>query len=238
MLLQECDSTNRVARERAEQGAPEGDWVSALRQTSGRGRHERVWESLEGNLFLSVILRSVPIERWTWVPLLSAVAIRRALVSLDERLGAQIQIKWPNDLWADGKKLCGILVESGSTRQGRYLVVGVGLNVAHAPEGGAFQAISMHSLGSSLALNEVRARVIAELQALPVRMQDDFSAQKREFMAQSWLSPKDEIEWTGPQGKETGIYIGLGEHGEARVQQGSAVRSLFTDEVSRVRRRG
>ena len=238
MLLEECDSTNRVAREHAEQGAPEGEWVSTLRQTSGRGRHERVWESLEGNLFLSIILRSVPIERWTWVPLLSAVAIRRALVSLDGKLGPQIQIKWPNDLWADGKKLCGILVESGSTREGRYLIVGVGLNIALAPEGGAFQATCVHALGSPLALDEVRSRVILELQSLPARMRETFAEEKKEFIAQSWLNSEDEIEWMGPQGKETGVYVCLGEHGEARVQQGAVVRSLFTDEVSRVRRRG
>lgn len=238
MLLEECDSTNRIARERAEHGAPEGDWVSALRQTAGRGRHDRVWESLDGNLFLSIVFRSVPLERWTWVPLFSAVAILRALVSLEQNLEKKIRIKWPNDLWAEEKKLCGVLVESGNLRGNRYLVVGIGLNLAHAPIGGDFQATCLRDLGSELQLEEVRARIISELRDLPARMRDAFSELQREYTEHSWLQPGEVIEWAGPIERETGVYLGLGEHGEARVRQGTEMRSLFTDEVSRVRRRG
>jgi biotin-[acetyl-CoA-carboxylase] ligase BirA-like protein len=238
LLFDECDSTNRIARERAEQGAPEGDWISARVQTAGRGRQERVWESVEGNLFLSMVLRSVPIERWTWVSLLSAVAIRRALVSLDHRLGSHIQIKWPNDLWADHKKLCGILVESGGNAHGRYLVVGVGLNVSCAPQGKALMSTCVSDLGSSIGLEDVRSQVICELRALPSRMRESFEAERQEFVSHSVLQLQDEIEWFGQRGKENGYYLGVGEHGEARVKQGETIRSLFTDEISRVRRRG
>ena len=129
VFLRETDSTNRVAKELARQGAPHGTAVLAERQTAGRGRLDRRFFSPEGGLYLSVILRpSCPPEDRLLMTPMAAVAVCRAV----ERLcGVSPGIKWVNDLYLEGKKLCGILCEGA----GDAVIVGIGLNLK-APEGG------------------------------------------------------------------------------------------------------
>src|SRR5689334_14176240 len=99
-VLEECDSTNRVARGLAVEGAEHGTWVSARVQTQGRGRLDRKWESTDGNLFLSIVARNIPMDLWSWIPLTVAVGVHRCLVGLFPEVA--VQIKWPNDLWVGG----------------------------------------------------------------------------------------------------------------------------------------
>ena len=127
--LEETDSTNRVAKELARQGAPHGTVVSAKRQTAGRGRLGRRFCSPEGGIYLSVLLRTdLPPEDRALLTPMAAVAVCRTV----ERLcGVRPDIKWVNDLYLEGKKVCGILCE----RTGDAVIVGVGLNLK-TPEGG------------------------------------------------------------------------------------------------------
>jgi BirA family biotin operon repressor/biotin-[acetyl-CoA-carboxylase] ligase len=123
------DSTNRVAMELAREGAPEGTVVFADRQTAGRGRLQRNWQSPPGcNLYLSVILRpAIPPHDAPQITLLAGVAVAEAISAVcPERVG----IKWPNDLLIGGRKVCGILTESRMDTGGiDSVIVGVGLNV-------------------------------------------------------------------------------------------------------------
>jgi BirA family biotin operon repressor/biotin-[acetyl-CoA-carboxylase] ligase len=128
VFLEETDSTNRVAKELARQGAPHGTAVLAKRQTAGRGRLGRSFFSPEGGLYLSVILRPQckPDDLALMTPM-AAVAVCRAL----EELCIAPRIKWVNDLYLGDKKLCGILCEGC----GDAVIVGIGLNL-YTPEGG------------------------------------------------------------------------------------------------------
>ena len=129
VFLEETDSTNRVAKELARQGAPHGTAVLAERQTAGRGRLGRSFFSPEGGLYLSVILypQCPPEDRALMTPM-AAVAVCRAL---EQVCGISPGIKWVNDLYLGGKKLCGILCEGC----GDAVIVGIGLNL-YTPEGG------------------------------------------------------------------------------------------------------
>jgi BirA family biotin operon repressor/biotin-[acetyl-CoA-carboxylase] ligase len=124
------DSTNRQLAHMAEAGAPEGAVLVAETQTAGRGRMERTWFSPPGlNLYFSLLLRpSVDPALATTLPLLCGVVMARAVEQAAPELRAQI--KWPNDLWLDSKKVCGVLCEMGAEAGGlRHVVVGIGLNV-------------------------------------------------------------------------------------------------------------
>jgi BirA family transcriptional regulator, biotin operon repressor / biotin---[acetyl-CoA-carboxylase] ligase len=112
------DSTNARARELAGRGAPHGTVVTAAEQSAGRGRQGRTWTAPPGRALLcSVLIRDPP----RLLPLAAGVAVA-------EVSGADVQIKWPNDVLVDGRKIAGILVEA--RLQERWAVVGIGLNVA------------------------------------------------------------------------------------------------------------
>ena len=123
----ETRSTNEDLAALARAGAEEGLWLRAERQTGGKGRQGRHWESPAGNLHASTIVRLRPEDPPApTLALVAAVALHESVSKHAEG----VQIKWPNDLVADGAKLAGILLE----REGDAVVVGVGVNVAAQPE--------------------------------------------------------------------------------------------------------
>jgi BirA family biotin operon repressor/biotin-[acetyl-CoA-carboxylase] ligase len=124
-------STNTEAARQAAAGAREGLCIVAREQTAGRGRRERAWASpKDAGLYFSVILRPrLAPAAWSLVALVAALAVRDALA---EACGLHADIKWPNDLLARGRKLCGILAETVETAQGRACVVGIGINLNDA----------------------------------------------------------------------------------------------------------
>jgi BirA family transcriptional regulator, biotin operon repressor / biotin---[acetyl-CoA-carboxylase] ligase len=112
------DSTNERARELAARGAPHGTLVTASAQSAGRGRQGRTWTAPAGRALLcTVVIRDPP----RLLPLAAGVAVA-------EVVGPSAQLKWPNDVLLDGRKVAGILVESRP--QEGWAVVGIGLNVA------------------------------------------------------------------------------------------------------------
>lgn len=128
IYLPVTDSTNTQAKKMGEEGAEHGTLVVTQCQTAGRGRRGRSWESPEGNVYFTFLLRpEVEISRASMITLVAALAVAKAV---DDVTGLDSKIKWPNDVVANGKKLCGILTESSSDLEYiNYAVVGIGINV-------------------------------------------------------------------------------------------------------------
>jgi BirA family biotin operon repressor/biotin-[acetyl-CoA-carboxylase] ligase len=123
------DSTNARARELVEAGAAGGTVVTAAEQTAGRGRQGRSWTAPPGKALLySAILRPLD-ERHLLLPL----AVPLAVCEAAEELAPEVEcmVKWPNDVWVDGRKLAGVLIEAKP--QDGWAVIGVGLNLSIAP---------------------------------------------------------------------------------------------------------
>jgi len=141
-----CTSTNDVAREMALRGAPEGTAVVADEQTAGRGTKGRSWHSPRGKgLYVSLVLRPAAAEI-TLLPLAAGLAAREAV---ERSHGLSARLRWPNDILWEGKKLGGILCESGFLgNRPEYVILGVGLNVDHDlddfPEDIRALAVSVH----------------------------------------------------------------------------------------------
>jgi len=127
----ELGSTNTELKAMALQGAQEGTVLAAARQTAGRGRLGRSFESPPGGLYMSMLLRPhcAPETLGTLTPC-AAIAVRRAIKRL---CGLDCAIKWPNDLLLEGKKLCGILTESSFYEGRPFVVLGIGVNVNSDP---------------------------------------------------------------------------------------------------------
>ena len=135
LLLDQTDSTNAEARRRADAGETGPLWIVARRQSAGRGRRGRQWESQDGNLFstLMQVTRKSPAEA-AQVTFVAALAIADLLDAWAP--ASLVTIKWPNDVMLAGQKASGVLVESGAHESGGlWLAVGIGINLVSAPEG-------------------------------------------------------------------------------------------------------
>ena len=125
----EIDSTNIKAKELAEQGYPNGTLVVADQQVSGRGRRGRSWESPSGTgIFMTLMLKpEINPNNASMLTLVAALAVAKAI---KEVTGLDAQIKWPNDIVINGKKICGILTEmSAQFDYINHIVIGIGINV-------------------------------------------------------------------------------------------------------------
>ncbi len=123
-------STNEMAKQEARQGAAAGTVIITGEQTKGKGRLKRAWLTPQGNIALSIILY----PEIFCLPSLIMLASLAVVHSIEEVTGLKSQIKWPNDVLINGKKVCGILIESdvqGNTVN--YSVIGIGINVNLKP---------------------------------------------------------------------------------------------------------
>lgn len=129
----ETGSTNADLLALARRGVAEGSWLRAVRQTAGRGRQGRIWDSPLGNLHASTLVRSRPTDPpIATLALVAAVALEETVatyLTLGEGLTVKLSLKWPNDLLIAGAKLSGILLE----RTDDAVVIGFGVNLACHP---------------------------------------------------------------------------------------------------------
>ncbi len=136
--LDEIDSTNAEAMRRALAGERGPLYIRADRQTAGRGRSGRAWVALTGNLVLSRMGHlGAPPGVIPQLSLVAGVAVFRAVaaeIKGSDRAAESLQLKWPNDVLLDGAKLAGILVEATMVGGEQFAIIGIGLNVAKAPE--------------------------------------------------------------------------------------------------------
>ena len=125
-------STNEHAMRYVSDGYPEGTLILAYRQTHGRGRQGKTWDSPKNNLYFSIILRpNLCLRRCSQLSFIAALSVRKSIKSLINSK-YNILLKWPNDILVDQKKISGILLETSSVNQLNLvesLVLGIGVNV-------------------------------------------------------------------------------------------------------------
>jgi BirA family biotin operon repressor/biotin-[acetyl-CoA-carboxylase] ligase len=165
-------STSTEAARAAALGDSGDVWFCALRQTEGRGRRGRAWETASGNLAASLlVVPDCDPSISATLGFVAGVAMNRALRQLvpnatvrhgidgaDGHDGARIALKWPNDVLADGAKLSGILLEAQKRPDGSMaVVIGMGVNIVAAPEGLPYAATSLRALGYEISAETVFA---------------------------------------------------------------------------------
>ena len=143
-------STNTEALALARAGERGPLWVTAERQSAGRGRRGRTWTSERGNLFASLLLTEpAPAEHWPELAFVAALALHDAVVELAETIKPQLAIKWPNDLLLTGRKFAGILIEGEGTQVGA-VAVGIGVNCKSHPKDTDFPATDLGAAGAKI----------------------------------------------------------------------------------------
>ncbi|HMM14180.1 MAG TPA: biotin--[acetyl-CoA-carboxylase] ligase [Parvibaculum sp.] len=147
----EIDSTNEEARRLGDAGVPGPIWITAERQTAGRGRRGREWVSPSGNFMGTLFLRpQVGPRKAAELSFVAALAVHDAVDALlPPPLRPGLKLKWPNDLLHDGRKLAGILLESSGIAGSElaWLAIGIGINLARHPDNVEYPATSLAALG-------------------------------------------------------------------------------------------
>ena len=157
VALDSVGSTNDEARRLAAEGAEDGTLVWARTQSGGRGRRGRQWQSPEGNLYLSLVLRpQCSLSEAAQLGFVAALGLGDAIGSVAPPL-IEVTYKWPNDVLVNGRKAAGILLESQGAEGAAcdWLVLGLGVNVASFPEDTEFPATSLRFEGCPPEVTEV-----------------------------------------------------------------------------------
>ncbi len=214
------DSTQRLARELARSGAPEGTTVVAERQTAGRGRLGRTWHSPAGvNLYCTVILR--PAVAPTAVPQLALVAGLAVADAVREVAALAPALKWPNDVVLGGRKVAGILTELEAELERVHFVlagIGVNVNLEVFPPELAERATSLRlERGRPVDRAAVAAGLLAALEERYRRfLAGGFAAMRSEWESCSALTGK-EVRVTTPEGAVAGRVLGVDDDGALRL---------------------
>ena len=187
----ELDSTNNEAQRLAASGEAGPVWIIADRQTAGRGRRGRAWSTDTGNLATTLLLR--PDAPPAIVGQLSFVAaLAAAEMASHFAPSATVTVKWPNDVLAEGKKLAGLLLEAGPG----WLAVGIGVNLASAPEATEFPATSLAQLGIAAPSSDEALTILA---ARFAHWYDAWMEKGFETIRAAWLARAGG--WAGPSAR-------------------------------------
>lgn len=236
-------STNLEVARRASEGAGEGLCVVANEQTDGRGRLQRRWISPKGaGLYFSMLLRpQIHQNKWAFITLAAALAVHDALL---DAYSLDADIKWPNDILSGNRKLCGILAETVETKDGRAVVLGIGINLtssAFPPE-----------------LHEIATSVEREINRVPdpetilkslivsigrryemLESNDGAKIILREWSAQSSYASGKRVRVVNGQEVIEGITRGLEPDGALRVEtDGRDIQIVRAGDVTEVRELG
>lgn len=231
VTVEETGSTQQdlLAAAVDEQRWPHLSGIRALRQTGGRGRAGRTWETDRlAALTVSLVLRpALPVQRWPWLPLLTGVAVVDALAAA----GAPAALKWPNDVvlparseapgWGRRRKVGGILAEV--LPGGRGVVVGLGLNLDGEPPVAWATTLAAH--GCRVPAEDLLDAVRARLSTLLVSDPDGW----REVVAQRCVTIGARVRVQLPGGREAGgTAVGLDEVGALVVEDADGGRTAVT----------
>jgi BirA family transcriptional regulator, biotin operon repressor / biotin---[acetyl-CoA-carboxylase] ligase len=234
-LYDSIGSTNDEAKRLARDGAPAGTLVWALEQTNGRGRRGRAWASPRGNLYASLIWRpDCPASRAAQLGFVAALAVGRALGTIVPGVGL-IACKWPNDVLVNGRKVAGILLETelDATGMPRFLVVGVGVNLASSPRNTEFPATSVVDEGLGAIPPEVMLeQFVQHFQSWELRWHTEgFAPVRAAWLAASAISPGEPVRARLDTAILQGRFLDIDEDGGLLLELAGERRSISAGDV-------
>jgi BirA family biotin operon repressor/biotin-[acetyl-CoA-carboxylase] ligase len=231
LRLETVDSTNAEARRRADAGEPGPLWIWSARQSAGKGRNGRTWQSQPGNLFASLLISlNCPLRTASQLALLAGVVAYDTIAKLlPEETRSELLLKWPNDVLIKGDKVAGMLLESATeTRANRSkIVIGTGINLANFPPDLPQPATSLAAHGVTIAPAAALETLAAVTEAWLSRWGEGVSFQA---VRRAWLDR------AGPTGRPLRVRIKDEEETEgvfAGLDSGGALRLLMSDGAER-----
>lgn len=234
--MEETSSTNDDADEMAEQ-LENGAVIIADRQLAGKGRRGRTWLSeAGGNLYFSLLLKpDFKADQASMLTLVMALAVAKGIEAIYD---CKPQIKWPNDIVMNGRKVCGILTQM-QMKAGKigHIVIGVGINVHQtkfACEGLEYAGSLLNETGKRIEREELLAEVLYQFE----RLYDDFCEEgSLGFILSDYESRLvnlgNRVQVLDPKGEYQGTALGMNDKGELLVQKlDGTVEAVYAGEVS------
>ena len=184
------ESTNKLARKMAIAGSKGPIWLVAGTQSAGRGRQGRVWTSEPGNLYCSLLFAPhLKLADVAPLPFITSLAVRDTFLALGAE-PTSAKCKWPNDVLINNKKASGILIESSASGAGTldYLIIGIGMNLAHYPEDAMFPATSLAATTGEAATVRSALGILAEKlkNRLDAWQVGNFAPIRQEWLRYAW----------------------------------------------------
>jgi BirA family biotin operon repressor/biotin-[acetyl-CoA-carboxylase] ligase len=237
-VLETCPSTNAEVAERFRSGEEEGLVLAAEDQTAGRGRLGRDWVTPpRASLTVSFLLvpDGVPPERWPWLPLLTGVA---AADAVRRTAGAAVDLKWPNDVLAEGRKLAGILLERVERPDGTAAaVLGIGINCSQGqeelpvPEATSLQLLTGEEVDRTALLEALVEDVASRLEQWAGPGLADLQADYRALC----ITPGQQVRVAVPGGDVAGEAVEVDDDGRLVVRTADGEERLGAGDVVHVR---
>ncbi len=227
ICLAETDSTNTWLKQHRSE-LTNGAAVTALRQTSGRGRMGHEWLDAEGMLPLSVLLKDPPFPQY--ITLGVSLAVCDAVEPL---IGERLGIKWPNDIILRGHKLCGILCESTTDGEGIDIICGVGVNISQSavffcaagiPHGGSLMSVLGVSADRDALAQTITSNILHYSQL-------DFAEYRQDYISRS-VTVGQEVSIISPTSERTAFAEGISPSGHLICRSGEERFEVSSGEVS------
>ena len=229
IVLESVGSTNDEALAHAACGDAGPIWIAARRQTGGRGRNRRPWSMEEGNLAATLLLPS-PVEGPAHAATLCFVAGLAVAAALERLAPLQVQLKWPNDALVGGRKIAGVLLE-GTGAGG--LAVGMGINLAHAPDVGriGLPATSVAAeTGKRPSFEEALVTLAQEWDVWHRLWESGFETVRQAWMARAAYLGK-QVEARLPKQTLEGRFAGIGPNGSMVLEMEKETRMIAAADV-------
>ncbi len=236
-FFDEVDSTNNKARQLAEAGAPDGTLVVAETQRAGKGRRGRQWVSPKGSgIWMSLALRpDIMPDRASMLTLVAALSVAMGIKTVT---GLNAEIKWPNDIVINGKKVCGILTEmSTEMNEINHVVVGIGINanMQEFPEDIRMVATSLVIEGGQPVNRSelVNAVLMAWEQYYEIYLQTADMTNLIQTYNERLVNRNGQVVVLAPEGSWPGISLGIDTIGQLQVEkEDRTVVAVMSGEVS------
>lgn len=230
-------STNIDAKDWAEHGGEHGSILVAKTQTAGRGRRQREWQSVEGGIWFSLILKlDIVPSQVQPVTISTAMAVSQSIIQNCST--ANPKIKWPNDILVNGKKVCGILTEFvGDIDELKYLIVGIGINnyfdSDRLDESILHTATTLKSEGIIINSSKLIANVRDNLLSITKKWSDTKStAHIKEFYREHMAYRNEEIKVLGGGHDFSGILKDIDENGALIISTKDGEKKIVSGEIS------
>lgn len=225
-ILPQIDSSNTELMRRARAGQTEPTLLVAERQTAGRGRLGRDWQSdTQDGLATLTFSLGLPLQPADWSGLSLAVGL-----AVVQALHPRLQLKWPNDVWLEGRKLAGILIETTSVGDLRYAVIGIGINLLARDSAGLRTpaAALQELLPQQDAPTTLEALVLPLVRAVQAFEVQGFAGLREAFHARDLLYGHEVLCTDGTQGMARGVDAS----GALLVHTASGLQKISSAEVS------